>query len=85
MSDQGLITALSLLGAGLGIGLGAIGAGIGIGVVSGKAVEGLARQPEMEGKLRTMMFIGIIFCETVALYALFISIVLLFQNPFVTK
>ena len=32
--------------AGIGAGLAAIGAGIGIGNIGGKAMEGMARQPE---------------------------------------
>ena len=42
---------LSVIGAGLAFGLGAIGPGIGIGIVAGKAVEAMARQPEMAGRL----------------------------------
>ena len=45
-----LICAASVVGAGLAIGLGAIGPGIGQGTAAGQAVEGIARQPEAEGK-----------------------------------
>jgi F-type H+-transporting ATPase subunit c len=71
-------TAAKLLAAGLAIGLGAIGAGIGIGNVSGKAVEGIARQPELRNQLQQVMILGIVFCETVAIYALVVSLILLF-------
>jgi len=37
----------------IGYGLAAIGPGIGIGVLVGKALEGMARQPEATGVLRT--------------------------------
>jgi F-type H+-transporting ATPase subunit c len=70
--------AAQLLGAGLAIGLGAVGAGIGIGNVSGKAVEGIARQPELKNDLQQVMILGIVFCETVAIYALVVSLILLF-------
>ncbi|NLU64470.1 MULTISPECIES: ATP synthase F0 subunit C [Rhodococcus] len=57
-----------LLGLGaVGYGLAAIGPGIGIGIVVGKAIEGMARQPEMAGQLRTTMFLGIAFTEALAL------------------
>ena len=49
----------------IGYGLAAIGPGIGILV--GKTVEGMARQPEMAGTLRTTMFLGIAFTEALAL------------------
>ena len=51
----------------VGYGLAAIGPGIGIGIVVGKAIEGMARQPEMAGQLRTTMFLGIAFTEALAL------------------
>ncbi len=70
--------AARLLAAGLAIGLGAIGAGIGIGNVSGKAVEGIARQPELRNQLQQVMILGIVFCETVAIYALVVALILLF-------
>ena len=70
--------AAQLLAAGLAIGLGAIGAGIGIGNVSGKAVEGISRQPELKNDLQQVMILGIVFCETVAIYALVVALILLF-------
>ena len=60
------ISKLSGLGA-IGYGLAAIGPGIGIGIVVGKTIEGMARQPEMAGQLRTTMFLGIAFTEALAL------------------
>lgn len=54
----------------VGYGLAAIGPGIGIGVLVGKALEGMARQPEMAGKLQTVMFLGIAFVEALALLGL---------------
>ncbi len=62
----------------MSIGLGAIGPGVGIGYLVGKSVEGMARQPETAGMIRTTMFIGIAFCEALALYALVISFILMF-------
>ncbi len=67
---------LAHLGSGLAIGLGAIGPGVGVGILAGKALEGMARQPEATGTLRTTMFIGIAFAEAIALYSFVISIML---------
>ena len=66
---QATETTFSGLGA-VGYGLAAIGPGIGIGIVVGKAIEGMARQPEMAGQLRTTMFLGIAFTEALALIGL---------------
>jgi F-type H+-transporting ATPase subunit c len=69
---------LAQLGAGLAIGLGAIGPGIGVGILTGKALEGMARQPEVSGQLRSTMILGIAFAEAIALYGLVVSLLLLF-------
>jgi F0F1-type ATP synthase membrane subunit c/vacuolar-type H+-ATPase subunit K len=46
-----LISAASVIAAGLAVGLASIGPGIGQCTVVGQAVEGIARQPEAEGKI----------------------------------
>ncbi len=46
-----ITSAASVVAAGLAVGLAAIGPGIGQGTASGGAVEGIARQPEAEGKI----------------------------------
>jgi F-type H+-transporting ATPase subunit c len=52
----------------LGYGLGALGPGIGLGFLIGKALEGIARQPEAAALVRTTMFIGLAFVEALALF-----------------
>jgi F-type H+-transporting ATPase subunit c len=52
----------------LGYGVGALGPGIGLGFLIGKALEGIARQPEAAGQVRTTMFIGLAFVEALALF-----------------
>jgi F-type H+-transporting ATPase subunit c len=52
----------------IGYGLGALGPGIGLGFLIGKALEGIARQPEAAGQVRTTMFIGLAFVEALALF-----------------
>src|SRR3989339_334382 len=47
-----------------------------------KALEGIARQPEAGAQLQLSMIIGLAFIESLVLYVLFISIILLFANPF---
>ena len=54
----------------IGYGPATIGPGLGIGILVGKTVEGMARQPEMAGQLRTTMFLGIAFVEALALIGL---------------
>ncbi len=74
--------ALTVLGAGLAIGLGTIGTGIGMGNTAGKALEAMARQPEMVGTIQTNMIIGFAFIESLCIYSLAVAMILLFANPF---
>ncbi|HWZ34733.1 ATP synthase F0 subunit C [Mucilaginibacter ximonensis] len=59
--------------AALGAGFAVIGAGIGIGQIGGKAVEGIARQPEAAAKIQTAMIIAAALVEGVALFAVVVS------------
>jgi F-type H+-transporting ATPase subunit c len=54
----------------IGYGIATLGPGIGLGILIGKTVEGMARQPEASGQLRTTMFIGVAFVEVLALLGL---------------
>ena len=50
----------------IGYGIGTLGPGIGLGILFGKAMESTARQPEMSGKIQTIMFIGLALVEVLA-------------------
>ncbi|WP_158825173.1 ATP synthase F0 subunit C [Mucilaginibacter lacusdianchii] len=60
--------------AALGAGLAVIGAGIGIGQVGGKAMEGIARQPEASNKIQTAMIIAAALIEGVALFGVVVAL-----------
>ena len=80
-----LAKGIALAGCGIGAGLAliaGIGPGIGEGYTAGKAVEAIARQPEMKGTITTTMFMGCAVAETTGLYSLIIALILLFVNPF---
>ena len=66
------------LGAGLVVGLAALGGGIGMGIAIGKSGEGTARQPEASDKIRTLLMLGLVFIETVVIYALIVAILIIF-------
>lgn len=61
--------------------------GIGEGYVGGKAVEAMARQPEMSGEIRTTMIIGQAISESGAIYALAVVLLLIFTvvTPLVNR
>ena len=60
--------------AALGAGLASVGAGIGIGLVGYGAMMGIARQPEMAGKIQVNMLIAGALMDGVALFALIVCI-----------
>ena len=57
----------------IGAGLIVIGAGIGLGQIGGRAVEGIARQPEASGKIQTAMIIVAALLEGLAFAAIFLG------------
>ena len=69
---------MKALGAGIAIGLAACGGAIGMGSSVGKSVEGISRQPEVEGKIRTTLMLGLVFIETAIIYALLVVILIIF-------
>lgn len=73
-----LVKGLIAIGAGLCMGLGAIGPAIGEGNAVGKALEGMARQPEATNNLRTNMILGCVITESTGIYSLVIALLLLF-------
>lgn len=79
---QLIIAAASVISAGLAVGLAAIGPGMGQGTAAGYAVEGIARQPEAEGKIRGALLLSFAFMESLTIYGLVVALALLFANPF---
>ena len=76
--EQSIISAACALGAGLCMGIGAIGPAIGEGNAVGKALEGMARQPEATGTLRTNMILGCAITESTGIYSLVVALLFLF-------
>jgi F-type H+-transporting ATPase subunit c len=71
--NKSYMGAWSMMGAGIGAGLAIVGAGLGIGRVGGQAVEGMARQPEIAGKIQTAALIFAAFIEGAALFAVVVA------------
>lgn len=82
--DKGYVTffVATVIAAGLSIGIGAHGTGIGMGNAIKGAVEGVSRNPDTYGRILTTMMIGLAMIESLAIYALIVSLILLFANPF---
>ena len=76
---QAATMGMAKLGATMGAGLAAIGAGIGIGLIGKGAVEAIGRQPSAAGDIRTSMLIMSALVEGVALFAIVVCFLGLFQ------
>ena len=68
--------AIAYLGVALAIGLAALGSALAQGKATAGAMEGIARQPEAAGDIRTTLLIALAFIEALTLFAFVISILL---------
>ncbi|MGI6319324.1 MAG: ATP synthase F0 subunit C [Dethiobacteria bacterium] len=67
---------LAYVGAALAVCLAALGSGIGQGIATRGAMEGIARQPEASGDIRTTLILALAFMEALTLFSFVISILL---------
>ena len=81
MSDQTLLSAVSLLVAGITISVGTIGPALGEGRAVAAALDAIARQPEAASTISRTLFVGIAMVESTAIYCLVITLIVLFANP----
>tara|TARA_B100001123_G_C15081875_1_gene935996 strand:+ start:662 stop:904 length:243 start_codon:yes stop_codon:yes gene_type:complete len=70
--------AMLYIAGGLMLGIGAAGAAVGIGILGARFVEGIARQPEMLGMLRTQFFIIMGLVDALPIIAIAIGLYVLF-------
>ena len=70
---------MGLIAIGIGIvAFGLFGVGVGMGFATGKAVEGVSRQPEAVDKINRVLILGLAIMESVAIYSLIIAILIIF-------
>lgn len=68
------------LGVSIGLGLIVIGSAIGIGVIGSKALESIARQPDLKNEIRTNMILAAALIEGLAFFAAVICLLILFTK-----
>lgn len=71
-------TGSKALAAAIAVGLAAGCGAVGMGWAVAKSNEGISRQPEAEGKIRTSLMLGLVFIETAIIYALIVAILIIF-------
>ena len=60
------------------IGVACFGGALGMAHSVAKAANNMAEQPEASGQIRTSMMMGLLFIETVIIYALIVAILIIF-------
>ncbi|MHB1418321.1 MAG: ATP synthase F0 subunit C [Bacillota bacterium] len=70
------MSTLGFIGVGIAIGLAALGSALGQGNAAASAMEGIARQPEASGEIRTTLLLALAFMEALTLFAFVIAILM---------
>ena len=78
ISEEQSATGSKAMAAAIAVGLAAGGGAIAMGWAVAKSNEGISRQPEAEGKIRTSLMLGLVFIETAIIYALIVAILVIF-------
>lgn len=71
-------TGYKAIASAIAIGLASCGGAIGMGIFGAKTSEGISRQPEADGKIRTSFMLGLVFIETAIIYSLLVVILIIF-------
>ncbi len=72
------LESMKALAMALVVGIGMFGPALGIGMLVSKALEAIGRNPEAASKVQTTMFIGIVFTEALAIFALVVGFIIKF-------
>lgn len=80
LEGAAIVIAASAIGAGFSM-IAGIGPGIGQGYAAGKGTEAVGRRPKYQPGIVRAMFLGQAVAQTTGIYALIISLVLMFANP----
>ncbi len=71
-------TGTKAIAAALVVGIAAAVGAVAMGFAIAKCAEGMARQPEASGKINSAMMLGLVFIETLIIYALIVAILIIF-------
>ena len=77
-SAEASMTGSKAIAAAVVVGIAGAAGAVSMGISIKQAMEGMARQPEATGNIRTTMMLGLVFIETVVIYALIVAILIIF-------
>ncbi|MEK6200900.1 MAG: ATP synthase F0 subunit C [Desulfobulbaceae bacterium] len=81
--ESNLMIGMVCIAAALSIGIAGLGSALAIGNIGNGATQGLARNPEVQPKMMIFMILGMALAESIAIYGLVISLILLYANPLI--
>lgn len=84
MDAQTWIGMMSVVTAGLTIAIGSIGPALGEARAAAEALRAIAQQPDESDTITRTLFVAMALIESTAIYALVVSLILIFANPFWT-
>jgi F-type H+-transporting ATPase subunit c len=82
MDSMTVIAIVSIITAGITVGLGSIAPAMAEGRAVSTALTSLAQQPDASSTITRTLFVGLAMIESIAIYCLVISMILIFANPF---
>jgi F-type H+-transporting ATPase subunit c len=77
-----MVAMASIVIAGITTAIGAIGPGLAQGRAVATALTALAQQPDASATITRTLFVGLAMIESLVIYCLLISLILIFVNPF---
>ena len=77
-TNENDVLSAKAIAAAIAIAVVAVGGAIAMGIAISKAVDGISRQPEADGKIRSSLMLGLVFIETAIIYALIVAILIIF-------
>jgi F-type H+-transporting ATPase subunit c len=84
MSTALVFAIVGMVVAGLTTAIGTIGPALGQGRAVDSALDAIARQPDASERISRVLFVGLAMIESLAIYSLVISLIILLANPFLT-
>ena len=82
MNSLDWVAVTSIVAAALAVSIGGIGPALGEGRAVSQALASIAQQPDATPAITRTLFVGVAVIESTAIYALVVSMILLFANPF---
>ena len=84
MSSSLIFANVGMVVAGLTTALGSLGPAVSQGRAVDSALDAIARQPDASDRISRTLFVGLAMIESLAIYSLVISLIILLANPFLS-